>query len=187
MLLVLCWFVLLVNLIGIGIVYILKLTMPPCKWDEILNIRLVSSPDEHCPLGPLKDRFNVWGGVPRTILFEPTTLLENEATFRRLNIAAAMEYLGTSRVDRDKHSGTIFRLLPSFSMIDKEDENTTLLDKYRRNSVFWWATPVLEQRNFRESQEADVLNFIQTLSNKSTSRGEAWEAEIHHIIHCVGI
>ena len=117
-------------------------------------------------------------------------LLESEAKFRQLNIAAAMEYLGNSTVDHDKHSRTIFHLLPSFSMIDKEDENTTLLDKYQRNSVLWWATPVLEQRawvQFRESQEADVLDFIQSLRNESTSRGKAWEAEIHHLIQCVGI
>jgi hypothetical protein len=101
-----------------------------------------------------------------------------------------MEFLGTSTIDHDKHSGTIFHLLPSFNMIDKEDENTTLLDKYQRNSVFWWATPILEQRawmQFRESQEADVLDFIQTLSNDPASRGKAWEAEIHHLIQCVGI
>ena len=40
---------------------------------------------------------------------------------------------------------------------------------------------------FRESQEADVLDFIQSLSNESTSRGKAWEAEIHHLIQCIGI
>jgi hypothetical protein len=65
----------------------MKLTMPPCNWDEILNIRLAlrlsfeGSLDECCPLGPLKDRFDVWGGVPRTLLSEPSTLLESEAKF----------------------------------------------------------------------------------------------------------
>ena len=40
---------------------------------------------------------------------------------------------------------------------------------------------------FRESQEADVLDFIQSLSNESTLRGEAREAGIHHLIQCIGI
>ena len=52
----------------------LQLVIPPCDWNEILNIRFaltVNDADLNCPLDALQERFNLWGGVPRTIIKNP--------------------------------------------------------------------------------------------------------------------
>jgi hypothetical protein len=40
---------------------------------------------------------------------------------------------------------------------------------------------------FPEAQEAEVIDFIQTLNNDASSRGKAWEEQIRHLIGTVGI
>lgn len=167
------------------------LTLPPCEWDEIVCIREAmfgDSADKECPLTPVKERYTRWGGVPRTLLQDPSLLVEAQSKFRRLKIADALPYLGTYSLDHQRHSGTVFHLFPAFKMTEGQNWSS-LFDKYSK-PCFWWATETLERQSwlrFRSEQEANVIDFIETLSHDSITRGKAWEYLIHHYIEVSGL
>ena len=49
------------------------LAIPPCTWDEIPHIRLAKFGDlaeKNCPVNILRQRFDLWGGVPRTLMYD---------------------------------------------------------------------------------------------------------------------
>jgi hypothetical protein len=174
----------------------LILTIPPCDWDELIHIRDTmvrssSGPDKSVPsLEVLKERYDMWGGVPRTLLGEPEAIAECEDIFHRLKVADAIQYLCTRRLDHPRHSGRIFHLLPGFKLKQNQEHQRTLYEMYGTGRSYWWATETMERRawaQFRNQEESKVINFIETLSNDSASRGRAWEAQIQHLIQTSGI
>jgi hypothetical protein len=76
-------------------------------------------------------------------------------------------------------------------MEDAKCSHLTLTERYHtKNAKFYWASEELEKKawaQFRYQQEADVVNFIMTVSNDPRSRGHTWEAYIHHCIQTSGI
>jgi hypothetical protein len=170
----------------------LVLTLPPCEWYEILQIRDANFgdiADNECPLGALRERYDMWGGVPRTIMDEAAKVREYEIAFRELKIADALEYLGTSKLNHPRHSGRVFHLLPSF-MPQNDPSEDTLREKYANGRGYWWASETMERKawaQFRHQEELKVIDFIQALDNHSVSRGRAWETQIHHLISVSGI
>jgi hypothetical protein len=72
-----------------------------------------------------------------------------------------------------------------------ESANMILRDQYHtKHAKLYWASQELEKKawsQFRVQQEADVLDFILTLSNDPRSRGSAWEAHIHQLIQTCGV
>jgi hypothetical protein len=94
----------------------LVLALPPCTWDEILQIRTANYPGPREALGPLdkvKQKFDLWGDIPRTILFKERGFhkpLDHELS--SMSLAAAMQYISTYGLDHDHHSGRIFHLHP---------------------------------------------------------------------------
>lgn len=170
----------------------ITLVMPACDWNEIFCIRqaqLGDSAEQESSTGILKKRFLKWGGVPRTIIFRTEEISLNENKFRGLKVKDVLPFLGTYALEHPRHSGGIFHLVPNFQLVDKAQQ-ATLLEKYSENPAFWWASEQLEREawnKFRRENEADVINFIDTLANDSVVRGKAWENQIHHLIESVGI
>ena len=170
----------------------ITLIMPPCEWEEMVQIRLAfygDSAEKKCPLDTLKERFNVWGGVPRTLIEMPDTVYEAETQFRQLKISEALPYMGTFSLDHKKNSGKIFHLFPAFK-IHPDLPSNDLFTRYGRKPAFWWASEMLHKQawmQFRREQEADVICFINTLDNDVRWRGKAWEEQIHHLIESIGI
>jgi hypothetical protein len=172
----------------------LILTLPPCEWHEILQIRdtmFGDIADNECPLDALRERYEMWGGVPRTIMEDPAaTVTEYEINFKKLKIADALEYLGTSNLDHPRYSGRVFHLLPGFMLQKDASEDITFLQKYTEGRAYGWASETMERKawaQFRHREELKVIDFIEALSNDSTTRGRAWEAQIHHLISVSGV
>ena len=46
----------------------ITLVVPPCNWEEICFIRLAHGSKKACSLETLRERFELWGGVPRSII-----------------------------------------------------------------------------------------------------------------------
>jgi hypothetical protein len=107
-----------------------------------------------------------------------------------LKMADAMSRLATFDLDHERHSARLFHLYPSFGHME-DRENMSLTDRYHtKHAKFYWASQELEMKawgQFRHQQEADVIDFISTLSNDPGSRGKAWEAHIHHLIQTCGV
>jgi hypothetical protein len=170
----------------------MTLTLPPCEWEEMVQIRLALSgnhSEDWCPLGTLKERFNVWGGVPRNLIEMPHVVVDAENQFRQLKISDALPYMGTNSLEHKKHSGKIFHLLPAFKLRPDLTFNNHF-ERYGQNPGFWWASETLHRQawmQFRMQQEADVISFINILNNDAGWRGRAWEEQIHHLIESTGI
>ena len=171
----------------------ITLTIPTCTWDEICHIRKASFgdlADHRCDLQELRKRFDMWGGVPRTIIDNPELCEENENQFRKLRIEDVIRYLGASSLDHGKYPTGIFHLVPGLRVY-KEDTSSDGGDSiYESIPSFWWASDLLHERawkQFRQNQETDVIDFIETLGNDPISRDKAWEVETHHLIKTVGI
>jgi hypothetical protein len=174
----------------------MTITVPPCSWDEILGIRRALFGDDgiadvKCPLEALRDNFDTWGGVPRTIILgRPSWLEQMEQDLKQLKIRDALQYMGTHRLDHVRHSGAFFHLFPGFQAKDEDFEGMSLYDKYTAPPSFWWATPTLERKAcgyFRSQQEDEVIDYIETLGNDPGVRGKAWEEKIHHLISTCGL
>ena len=171
----------------------LQLVIPPCDWNEILNIRcalVASDPDQKCPLDALQERFNLWGGVPRTIIINPELLRNRESEeLKKIRVKDAMQFLGTYDLDHDHLSGKLFHLHPAF--LKSYEDNPSLMDKYDAgNAKYFWATKALEARawaQFGRQQEEEVLDFILTKANDPAARGNAWEPYIHLLIESEGL
>ena len=163
--------------------WVLTLVVPPCTWDEIQQIRAgyckyTSATEDMYPLNDVRRLYDLWGGVPHTILHNPTSLdVRNE--FQQIRIADAMKYIATYKVDREVHSDQLFHLIPNW-----EDKDSLSLQEHydARRAKFDWATPALERKawaHFNYQEEDDVVKYILNRSNDPTSRGRAWEAHIH--------
>jgi hypothetical protein len=131
--------------------YAMQLTFPPCEWDEICHIRTAlyrENASVNCPLDELQKRFDVWGGVPRTILLQPEVLDQNHSKFLGLRIRDAIPYLGTFSLDHDRHPSSIFHLFPAFRLsTDDEGKETSKSDRYDAAfAAYWWATTTLERK-----------------------------------------
>ena len=173
----------------------MKLVFPPCTWNEICHIRTALYRENAgviCPLDKLRERFKVWGGVPRTILSLPQYLDQNHEKFLGLRIKDAIPYLGTFNLDHNRYSGSIFHLFPAFRT-PTQDQGEGISKKNRYHAAYaayWWATTILENKawlQFLNEREADVLEFIETLNNDASLRGKFWEQQIHHLIERTGI
>jgi hypothetical protein len=93
----------------------LKLVVPPCTWEEMLNMRLAWGKAAECSIETLQERFDLWGGVPRNILgsqYLSSSIADQE--FQHLTIADAVRYIATYELDHRSQSGKLFRLLPAF-------------------------------------------------------------------------
>ena len=170
-----------------------QLVIPPCNWNEILNIRFAlaaGDADQKYPLDALQECFNLWGGVPRTIIKNPKLLCNREnEELKTIRVKDAMRFLGTYDLDHDHLSGKLFHLYPDF--LKSHEDNPSLVDKYdAMNAKYYWATKALETRawaRFGRQQEEEVLDFILTKTNDPASRGNAWEPYIHLLIESEGL
>ena len=67
-------------------------TIPTCSWEELLCIRKCqfdfdeAAAHRLCPLSDLKEKFNHWGGVPRTLIKYPESLKDYVENFEKLRI-----------------------------------------------------------------------------------------------------
>ena len=170
----------------------MRLVLPPCEWDEICHIRTAlyrKTAESSCPLGELWKRFNMWGGVPRSIISDPELLDQCHSKFVALRIRDAIPYLGTSSLDHNRQLGSIFHLFPAFRLDQRKQISKKKLYSHAY-AAYWWATNLLENKawsQFRNEREADVLDFIETLNNDASIRGKFWEQEIHQLIEHTGI
>jgi hypothetical protein len=172
----------------------LTLVLPPCSWQEINFIRLAHDPDMTCSTDKLRARFELWGGVPRSIILEDMDLTSEQADeeFQNLSIKDVMRYLGTYNLDHREQSGKLFHLLPCFeSMTPDESKALPLLQRYNaKNARYYWASEAIERKaweKFRHEKEADVLDYVLTLNNDPTARGKVLEEQIHKLIQTCGI
>ena len=92
----------------------LTLAIPPCTWDEILHIRLSCFGDlaeKECPIDTLQQAFDLWGGIPRTLMYDQSLDASHaDSEFNKWKVADAIRYLGNYDLDHDQHSGKIFHL-----------------------------------------------------------------------------
>jgi len=147
--------------------------------------------DERCPLDKLKEWYEFWGGVPRNLIEAPDNLSEIHSRFRLLKISDVLPFLGTRSLDHSQYSEAFFHFFPAFKMMDADQSDTelSLIEKYG-NPLYWWATEAMAKQawlQFRRSQEEEVVQYIQTLSNDHRCRGKYWEEEIHHLVEVQGI
>jgi len=149
----------------------ITLVVPPCDWEETCFIRLIHDSKQVCSLEILRERFELWGGVPRSII--PSRGLTSEiadSEFHNLKITEAMRRLGTYNLDHYQESGKLFHLLPCFkSLTSEEADKMTLLDRYdSSNARYYWASEALERKAwaaFRNEKEADVLDYVLTMTH----------------------
>jgi hypothetical protein len=74
----------------------ITLGIPPCNWEEICFIRLAHGSKKPCSLENLRERFEFWGGVPRSIvLCQGLTPEIADSESHNLKITEAMKHLGT--------------------------------------------------------------------------------------------
>ena len=174
----------------------LTLAIPPCTWDEILNIRLACFDDlaeKKFPVNILRQRFDLWGGAPRTLMYDQCLDARNaDSEFNKWKVADAIRYLGNYDLDHNHHSGKIFHLYPCFKTLTKDETNQlTLTDRYNaKRAKYYWASEMLERkawRHFRRQQEAEVIEYISTLNNDPVARGKPWEEHIHQLIETTGL
>jgi hypothetical protein len=172
----------------------LTLAFPPCEWEELIQIRSTLYPetaDEMCPLDKLKEQYEFWGGVPRNLIEAPDNLNEIHSRFHLLKIADVLPFLGTRSLNHSQYCEAFFHFFPAFKMMDTDQSDTemSLMAKYG-NPLYWWATEAMAKQawlQFRLSQEEEVVQYIQTLSNDPRCRGKYWEEEIHHLVEVQGI
>jgi hypothetical protein len=75
--------------------------------------------------------YDLLGGVPRTIVHDPTSL-DVEKEFQQIRIADAMKYIATYKLDHEIHSDNLFHLIPNqgdkdiFSHYSNRFESTVL-------------------------------------------------------------
>ena len=171
----------------------ITLVVPPCNWEEICFIRLAHGSKKACSLETLRERFELWGGVPRSIVLRRGLTPEiADSEFHNLKITEAMQHLGTYDLDHHHQSGKLFHLLPCFkSLTSEEADKMTLLDRYdSSNARYYWASEALERKawaTFRNEKEADVVDYVLTLNNDPVSRGKVWEEQIHTRIQSSGL
>lgn len=174
----------------------LTLALPPCSWAEILSIRSAlfqDTAEEVHPLSELRARFELWGGVPRTILQLPIWIDENFEVqeFQQMRVKDAFKYLGTYNLDHQQHSGRIFHLYPCFSTTAEEYATLNMTVRYATaRARYYWASEALERKAwtyFRREREAEVIEYILTTSNDPGSRGKAFEEHIHQLLAATGI
>jgi hypothetical protein len=162
------------------------ITLPTCSWEEMVAIRNTKSkPDTSLPIRLLRERYDMWGGVPRTTIFDPQLLDETLTELRQLRIQDAQPYMGTYSLDHHRYSGKFFHLFPAFQTQDADFASMSLYKRYTAKPSYWWATARLERQawqHFRLQQDADVIDFINAVSNDPICRGKSWEAEIHHLV-----
>ena len=164
------------------------LVLPPCEWDEMRNIRSSmwgESAEQERPLATLEKEFKFWGGIPRTLIeYESEHLKTLIAKFRQLKIADALPFLGTYNLDYVEHSEAFFHLRPRSHFKD-EEEGSTEAEKLKRKYMFpvhCWATEQMSMEawnQFQQEQDADVINYIDTLNTEPTARGKWFEQEVH--------
>jgi len=165
------------------------ITLPPCSWDEMVSIKNLAT-DIPLPIDLLRKRFDMWGGVPRTTIFDSHLLDDAVRGLKTLRIRDALPYIGTYSLDHERHPGRYFHLFPAFQIGDEDFESMSLCQRYTARPSYWWATARMEKEawaNFRKQQEEDVIDFINTLSNDPICRGKAWEAEMHYLISSCGV
>lgn len=171
------------------------MAIPPCTWDEILQIRFAAFGDfveKKCPINILRQRFDLWGGVP-TLMYDQYLDASNaDSEVNTLRVADAIRYLGTYDLDHNQHSRKIFHLYPCFKTLSNEEINQlTLTDRYHaKEAKYYWASDILERkawRYFRRQQEAEVIEYISTLNNDPVVRGKPWEEHIHQLIETTGL
>ena len=171
----------------------ITLVVPPCNWEETCFIRLAHDFKHVCSLETLRERFELWGGVPRSIvLCRGLTPEIADSEFHNLKITEAMRYLGSYDLDHYHQSGKLFHLLPCFKSLTAEEVGKmTLLDRYdRSNARYYWASEALERKawtTYRNEKEADVVDYVLTLNNDPSARGKAWEEKIHKLIQSSGL
>ena len=174
----------------------LTLTIPPCTWDEILHIRFAcfgGLAEKKCPVKTLRERFDLWGGVPRTLMYKQCLDASHvDAEFNKWKVADAIRYLGNYDLDHNHHSGKIFHLYPCFKTLTKaETDELNLRDRYDGETAkYYWASEMLERkawRHLRRQQEAEVIEYISTLNNDPVARGKPWEEHIHQLIETSGL
>ena len=174
----------------------LTLAIPPCTWDEILHIRLSCFGDlaeKECPIDTLQQAFDLWGGIPRTLMYDQSLDASHaDSEFNKWKVADAIRYLGNYDLDHDQHSGKIFHLYPYFQTLTKEETHQlTLKNRYNaKKAKYYWASEILERkawRHFRRQQEAEVIEYISTLNNDPAARGKPWEEHIHQLIETSGL
>lgn len=165
------------------------ITVPPCSWDEMVSIKNLAS-HISLPIDLLRKRFDMWGGVPRTTIFDSHLLDAAARGLEKLRVKDALLYMGTYSLNHEQHSGKYFHLFPAFQIRDEDFGFMSLCKRYTTEPSYWWATARMEKEawaHFRKQQEEDVINFINTLSNDPICRGKAWEAEMHHLISSCGV
>jgi hypothetical protein len=170
-----------------------RFVVPPCSWDEILQIRSAlyhETSDVVVPLDIVETRFRKWGGVPSRILSrDEDDIRACEDRFEELNISDAIRYLGKPNMNHTDISGAFFHLFPSFGVNEKE-QVVSLTDLYGAQPGYWWASEDLASQawaNFVTQAEANVIDYIENLRNNPINRGHAWEEQIHHLIATAGI
>jgi len=147
----------------------LTLVVPPCTWEEMLNIRLAWGENAQCSIDTLRERFELWGGVPRNIIgsqYLSSSCADQE--FKYLTIADAVRCIVHYDLDRRPRSGKLFHLLPAFRL-PREHQTLSLEDRYNaNNAVYYWASEQMESKawmKYRHENESAVLDFITTLNN----------------------
>ena len=144
------------------------LALPPCEWEEMIQIRSALYPwnaDQRCPLDKLKERYEFWGGVPRNLIEAPDNLKEIYPRFRLLRIADVLPFLGTRSLDHSQYSEAFFHLFPTFKVMDTDqsESNMSLIEKYG-DPIYWWATEAMAKQawlQFRRSQGSAIYSNTQ--------------------------
>ena len=173
--------------------YALTLAIPPCTWDEILHIRFACFGDlaeNKCPVNILRQRFDLWGGIPHTLMYDQC--LDADLELNKWKVADVICYLGNYDSGHNEHSGKILHLYPCFKTLTKEETNQlTLKNRYSaKKAKYYWASEMLERkawRHFRRQQEAEVIEYISNLNNDPAVRRKPWEEHIHQLIETSGL
>jgi hypothetical protein len=133
------------------------------------KIRLACGEAAECSIDELRERFDLWGGVPRNILgsqYLSSSIADQES--QHLTIADAVRYIATYELDHRSQSGKLFHLLPAFRL-PHEHQTLSLVDRYNaKNAVYYWASEQIETKawmKYRHENESAVLDFITTLNN----------------------
>ena len=62
----------------------------------------------------------MWGGVPRTTIFDSHLLDAAARGLQKLKIKDALPYMGAYSLDHEQHSGKYFHLFPSYQIQDED-------------------------------------------------------------------
>jgi len=176
----------------------MNLVVPLYKWDEIQHLRLakygdLDTAEAACPLTTLRERFDLWGGFPDTIM-DTDKVRQNEKDLEELTLEKATTALRAPTQEEQPCSSGLFRLRNQYHR-DGHPPNrmkpSSLRKTYEPGDTRWnFVTDFLERtawRHFLNQQEPAVIQWIRETRLDISWGGVPWEEEVHHLIGLVGL